>query len=78
VTVTLPYQRAWISSVTVRRRTLGTKAGRTAAGAGGRYRLRGLPPDGLEAAVGADSALHATVDRVMADTGPSHLSAVDS
>jgi len=41
------------------------------------YRPRDLLPDGLETAIGADSALHETVDRVMLDTGLAHLSALD-
>jgi hypothetical protein len=36
-----------------------------------------LLPGGLETVIGAGSALHATVDRIMADTGLAHLPAVD-
>ncbi|MFE5118357.1 kinase [Streptomyces sp. NPDC056669] len=41
------------------------------------YRPRDLLPDGLETVIGADSALHSTVDRIMLDTGLAHLPALD-
>ncbi|HSY00183.1 MAG TPA: AAA family ATPase [Streptomyces sp.] len=41
------------------------------------YRPRDLLPDGGETVIGADSALHETVDRVMRDTGLAHLPALD-
>ncbi|MFD9037662.1 AAA family ATPase [Streptomyces bottropensis] len=37
------------------------------------YRPRDLLPDGSETVIGAHSALHETVDRVMRDTGLAHL-----
>lgn len=41
------------------------------------YRSRDLLPDGIETVIGADSALHETVDRIMLDTGLAHLPALD-
>ncbi|MEU0068888.1 AAA family ATPase [Streptomyces sp. NPDC006332] len=41
------------------------------------YRSRDLLPDGTETVIGADSALHETVDRIMLDTGLAHLPALD-
>ncbi|MET8012823.1 AAA family ATPase [Streptomyces sp. NPDC005271] len=41
------------------------------------YRPRDLLPGGVEIVIGADSALHETVDRIMLDTGLAHLPAVD-
>lgn len=41
------------------------------------YRTRDLLPDGIETVIGAGSALHETVDRIMLDTGLAHLSALD-
>ncbi|SDE24585.1 kinase [Streptomyces prasinopilosus] len=41
------------------------------------YRPRDLLPGGLETVIGADSALHETVDRIMSDTGLAHLPALD-
>lgn len=41
------------------------------------YRPRDLLPGGIETVIGAGSALHETVDRIMLDTGLAHLSAVD-
>ncbi|MEU8790870.1 AAA family ATPase [Streptomyces sp. NPDC048643] len=41
------------------------------------YRPRDLLPGVVETVIGADSALLATVDRVMLDTGLAHLPAVD-
>ncbi|MFC9931317.1 kinase [Streptomyces sp. NPDC127190] len=41
------------------------------------YRERDLLPGGIETVIGADSALHETVDRIMNDTGLVHLPAVD-
>jgi hypothetical protein len=37
------------------------------------YRARDLPPGGAESVIGADSALSATVDRIMRETGLSRL-----
>ncbi|QDO01751.1 kinase [Streptomyces sp. S1A1-8] len=41
------------------------------------YRAGDLMPGGIETVIGADSALHETVDRIMNDTGLAHLPAVD-
>ncbi|MFE2102893.1 kinase, partial [Streptomyces sp. NPDC059468] len=41
------------------------------------YRARDLLPGGLETVIGADSALHETVDRIMLDTGLAYLPALD-
>ncbi|WP_415926032.1 hypothetical protein [Streptomyces sp. AK02-04a] len=41
------------------------------------HRPRDLLPDGFETVLGADSALHETVDRIMFDTGLAHLPALD-
>ncbi|MFH8470623.1 AAA family ATPase [Streptomyces sp. NPDC017991] len=41
------------------------------------YRERDLLPGSIETVIGADSALHETVDRIMNDTGLAHLPAVD-
>ncbi|MFI1415618.1 kinase [Streptomyces sp. NPDC020707] len=41
------------------------------------YRERDLLPGGIETVIGADSALHETVDRIMNGTGLAHLPAVD-
>ena len=41
------------------------------------YRVRDLLPGGIETVIGADSALHETVDRIMNDTGLAHLPAGD-
>ncbi|QKW10559.1 kinase [Streptomyces sp. NA04227] len=41
------------------------------------FRARDLLPGGVEAVIGADSALHETVDRIMLDTGLAHLPARD-
>ena len=41
------------------------------------YRERDLLPSGLETVLGANSALHETVDRITNDTGLVHLPAVD-
>ncbi|MEY9996970.1 hypothetical protein ABIE67_009002 [Streptomyces sp. V4I8] len=41
------------------------------------YRPRDLLPGGIETVIGADSALHETVDRIMFDTGLAHLPALD-
>ncbi|MFG2125998.1 kinase [Streptomyces sp. NPDC048710] len=41
------------------------------------YRPRDLLPGGIETVIGADSALHETVDRIMLDTGLAHLPALD-
>lgn len=41
------------------------------------YRPRDLLPDRLETIIGADSALHETVARVMSETGLAHLPATD-
>ncbi|MGV4985718.1 hypothetical protein ACVB8X_06595 [Streptomyces sp. NRAIS4] len=41
------------------------------------YRPLDLLPDGLETVIGANSALHETVDRIMLDTGLAHLPAAD-
>lgn len=43
----------------------------------GHHRARDLLPGGIETVIGADSALHETVDRIMFDTGLAHLPAVD-
>ncbi|MFI6209054.1 AAA family ATPase [Streptomyces sp. NPDC051041] len=43
----------------------------------GWYRERDLLPGGLETVIGADSALHETVDRIMLDTGLARLPAPD-
>ncbi|MFF3847706.1 AAA family ATPase [Streptomyces sp. NPDC002328] len=43
----------------------------------GWYRSRDLLPGGVETVIGADSALHETVDRIMLDTGLAHLPALD-
>lgn len=39
--------------------------------------MRDLLAGGIESVIGADSALHETVDRIMLDTGLVHLRAVD-
>ncbi|MFJ5841096.1 AAA family ATPase [Streptomyces shenzhenensis] len=41
------------------------------------YRPRDLLPGGIETVIGAGSALHETVDRIMLDTGLAHLPALD-
>ncbi|AWT47171.1 MULTISPECIES: AAA family ATPase [Streptomyces] len=41
------------------------------------YRPRDLLPGGVETVIGADSALHETIDHIMLDTGLAHLPAVD-
>ncbi|MFF0766121.1 kinase [Streptomyces sp. NPDC003737] len=41
------------------------------------YRERDLLPGGIETVIGADSALHETVDRIMLETGLAHLPALD-
>ncbi|GAA2509481.1 kinase [Streptomyces thermolineatus] len=41
------------------------------------YRPHDLLPGGIETVIGADSALHETVDRIMRDTGLAHLPARD-
>jgi predicted kinase len=41
------------------------------------YRPRDLLPGGTETVIGADSALHGTVDRIMLETGLAHLPALD-
>ncbi|MFI2207142.1 kinase [Streptomyces sp. NPDC020192] len=41
------------------------------------YRPRDLLPGGIETVIGADSALHETVDRIMLDTGLAYLPAVN-
>ncbi|MFF3350186.1 kinase [Streptomyces sp. NPDC002779] len=41
------------------------------------YREHDLLPGGIETVIGADSALHETVDRIMLDTGLAYLPAVD-
>ncbi|MFD9983279.1 hypothetical protein ACFWZJ_23170 [Streptomyces massasporeus] len=41
-----------------------------------RYRELDLLPGGVETAIGADSSLGATVDRIMLDTGPAGLPAL--
>lgn len=41
------------------------------------YRPRDLLPGGVETVIGADSALHETIDRIMLDTGLAHLPALD-
>ncbi|MGW4727886.1 AAA family ATPase [Streptomyces shenzhenensis] len=41
------------------------------------YRPRDLLPGGIETVIGAGSALHETVDRIMRDTGLTHLPALD-
>jgi hypothetical protein len=41
------------------------------------YRPLDLLPCGTETVIGADSALHETVDRIMLDTGLAHLPALD-
>ncbi|MBK3623692.1 kinase [Streptomyces sp. MBT49] len=41
------------------------------------YRERDLLPGGIETVIGANSALHETVDRIMTETGLVHLPAVD-
>ncbi|MBK3637195.1 kinase [Streptomyces sp. MBT97] len=41
------------------------------------YRTRDLLPGGTETVIGADSALHETIDRIMDDTGLAQLPAVD-
>lgn len=41
------------------------------------YRPRDLLPGRLETVIGADSALHETVARIMSDTGLAHLPATD-
>lgn len=41
------------------------------------YRTRDLLPGGTETVIGADSALHETIDRIMNDTGLRHLPARD-
>ncbi|WP_030832274.1 AAA family ATPase [Streptomyces hygroscopicus] len=41
------------------------------------YRERDLLPGAMETVIGAASALHETVDRIMNDTGLAHLPAVD-
>jgi predicted kinase len=41
------------------------------------YRARDLLPGGVETVIGAESALHETVGRIMLDTGLAHLPAVD-
>ncbi|KPI15177.1 hypothetical protein OK006_3050 [Actinobacteria bacterium OK006] len=41
------------------------------------YRAGDLMSGGIETVIGADSALHETVDRIMNDTGLAHLPAVD-
>ncbi|KUN81606.1 kinase [Streptomyces bungoensis] len=41
------------------------------------YRARDLLPDGGETVIGADSTLQETVDRIMLDTGLTHLPSLD-
>ncbi|MFE0438745.1 AAA family ATPase [Streptomyces nigra] len=41
------------------------------------YRELDLLPSGIETVIGADSALHETVGRIMIDTGLAHLPAID-
>ncbi|MFF9526261.1 AAA family ATPase [Streptomyces achromogenes] len=41
------------------------------------YRPLDLLPGGIETVIGADSALHETVDRIMRETGLAHLPALD-
>ncbi|KPC66510.1 AAA family ATPase [Streptomyces chattanoogensis] len=41
------------------------------------YRPRDLLPDGIETVIGADSALHETIDRIMLDTGLARLPALE-
>ncbi|MGW1600505.1 AAA family ATPase [Streptomyces eurythermus] len=41
------------------------------------YRPLDLLPGGIETVIGADSALHETIDRIMLDTGLAHLPALD-
>lgn len=41
------------------------------------YRPRDLLPGGLETVIPAESALHATVDRILLDTGLAHLPALE-
>ena len=41
------------------------------------YRELDLLPSGIETVIGAYSALHETVDRIMIDTGLAHLPAID-
>ncbi|MFJ4467458.1 AAA family ATPase [Streptomyces sp. NPDC089424] len=41
------------------------------------YRTRDLLPGGVETVIGAGSALHETVDRLMIDTGLAHLPPLD-
>ncbi|MFE2531291.1 AAA family ATPase [Streptomyces sp. NPDC059371] len=41
------------------------------------YQPLDLLPDGVETVIGADSALHETVDRILLDTGLAHLPARD-
>ncbi|MER6496722.1 MULTISPECIES: AAA family ATPase [Streptomyces] len=41
------------------------------------YRERDLLPGGIETVIGADTALHETVDRILNETGLAHLPAMD-